>query len=286
MVLTFTIPEPGNKKRVKDVLINLLISEWPLTLSQLHKKIKREYRINTSCQAVYKAISELNSEGVVLKQEKNYSIDLEWIKKLKEFSEHIENNYKEKDTLPLIEGLLKVKSENNVTVLTFNSMLELDKTWLKIKKEYYSKITKPGEITFWEGNHCWWLLVYPELEYDEMELVKKKKVKDFIINHNDTKLDLWTKKFYDMAGIGFKITKSKVNCDLTVFGDTIMQVYWPEELKIKTDEIFEKYDSISNINLHSLLEKIFNKKTKIDLIITKNNEIAEQLKSKIKKEFN
>ena len=286
MVLNLTIPEPGKSGRIKDLIIDILSFEWPFTLSQLHYKITKDYHCSVSCQATYKAIVELMNEGVLSKQEKHYRINLNWVEKLKEFSTQIEKNYKGHEKTPLMEGVLKVKTENNVTIMTFNSLLDLDKMWLNIKKEYYKERAVENEVTFWEGNHCWWLLVYPDLEYSEMELLRKKKVGDFVIVHNANPLDITAKKFYDQAGIKFMFVKNNVESDMTVFGDTIMQVRLPEQLRKKMDEIYLKCKNPSEVDVHTLLKDVLTKNLQINLVLTKNKEIAAQLKQKVLREFN
>ncbi len=286
MVLNLTIPEPGKSGRIKDLIIDILSFDWPLTLSQIHRKITKDYRHSTSYQATYKALVELISENVLLKQDKKYQININWVEKLKEFSTHIENNYKNNEKIPLMEGVLKIKTENNVTILTFNSLLELDKMWLNIKGEYYKNQAIEKEVTFWEGNHCWWLLAYPDLEYSEIELLKKKKVRDFVILHNDTQLDIAAKRFYDCAGIKVKFSKIKVESDMTVFGDTIMQVYLPPQIREKIDELYLKCKNPSDVDIHYLLKEILTKNIQLNLILTKNKEIAEQLKQKALRDFN
>ena len=127
MVLKLTLPEPGKEKRIKDIVIDILIFEWPLSLSKIHKKISSNYSKSGTCQATYKAICELVQEEVLIKRERLYSINLNWVTKIKEFSCHIENNYKNDEKIPLMEGVIKAKTENNITVLTFDSLIELDK---------------------------------------------------------------------------------------------------------------------------------------------------------------
>jgi hypothetical protein len=286
MVLTLTIPEPGKEKRIKDILIDILSFEWPLSLSQLHNRVSKNYNCSTSCQATYKAICELLNEEVLVKQDKNYSMNMKWVDRLKDFANHIESNYHSENKVPLIDGILKAKTENNVTVLTFNSTLEMDKMWMDIKKQYYKNLAIEGDISIWEGSHCWWLLTYPESEYAELEKIKEKKAKHFFINHNNTVLDKSAKKFYTSAGIPFKIKNEPVECDIGVFGDTIMQVYLPKEIRDKIDEVYKKSDSPSEVNIPDFIKNVLNKKVTIQLVLTKNKEIAEQLKQKVVREFN
>jgi len=286
MVLNFTIPEPGQDKRVKDIVIDILSFEWPLSLTQLYNKITKNYSCATSYQSVFKAISELCTSGVLSKNGKSYNINLSWIEKLKDFANHIESNYKGNEKIPLIDGILKAKTDNNVTVLTFNSALEMDKAWINIKKDYYNNLKESGEVTFWEGSHCWWLLIYPEAEYEEIERLKSKKVKHFFINHSNSLLDKYAKKFYDNMNMPFKVSNRKVESDIGVFGDTIMQVSLPSEIKDKIEEIYSKCKNPSEVNIHDFIKKVLTKDTPINLILTKNKEIAEQLKQKVLREFN
>jgi len=265
-------------------VLNLLSFEWPLSSIQIYQRLKKQEGLTCTYQAVYKSIYELIDSGVLIKNKKNYSINLNWLEKLKEFTSHLENNYKHGKNLPLFEGVLKTKKENNTTVLTFESLIDMDKTWMNIKKEYYQNACV-GDTTFWEGNHCWWLLVYPELEYGLLNLVKKKRIKDFNIVHSNTLLDKLSRHFYEKAGIGYKIEKSTVESDITVFGDTIMQVSWPEDLRKELDEIYKKCKSFDEVDIHSLLSKILTKKRSINLILIKNKDLAEQLKRKVLFDF-
>ena len=286
MVLNLTIPEPGKSGRAKDLIIDILSFEWPLTLSQIHNKLNKEYHCGITCQAVYKAITELVNESVISKQDKTYQINLGWVEKIKEFSSHIEKNYRGGNKVPLVDGVLKIKTENNITILTFNSLIELDKMWINTKKEYYKKDLPKGDITLWEGNHCWWLLVYPELEYSEIELMKHKGVNHYMINHGSAPLDKWARGFYGHAGVKFKISKEPSYSDIAVLGDTIMQVSLPSNLREDIEEIYKKCGNNSSVDIPSFIKSILNKKTSINLILSKNKEIAEQLKKKAKNEFN
>jgi hypothetical protein len=286
MVLSLTLPEPGKQKRIKDMIIDILSFEWPLTLTSIYNKVSKDYAHSSTCQATYKAICELLKDGVLVKQDKFYSLNMQWIDKIKEFSKQIEKNYNENEKVPLIDGILKVKTENNVSVLTFNSLLELDKAWIDIKKNYYRNLDKREDVTFWKGSHCWWLLVYPESEFDILEILKKKKVKDFAIIHNSSAMDKLAKKFYDKSGITCKIKNEKIDSDMTVFGDTIMQVSLPEKLRKDLHRIYEKCQKPEEVDIHDLLKNVLTKKNQINLVLTKNKDIADQLKQTVMKEFN
>ena len=287
MVLKLTLPESGNKKRIKDVVIDVLSFNWPLSFSQIHRKIKKDYNYSCSSQATYKAILELQNDGVLTKIEKQYCINLNWIDKIRKFSENIEKNYHGKNKISLVDGISNISTSNNVTVMTFDSLLELDKAWLDIKCQFYKQADKKQkEITFCQANHCWWLLVYPEYEYRELEYLKTKNVRDFVIVHQNTKLDNHAKKFYNNLGIPFKTLNSPLDSDLTVFGDKIMQVTIPKDLRDEIDFVYKNYSKPGEVSVAEFIKKIVGKKRKIELSLIKNKEIADQLKIKVMNEFN
>lgn len=284
MVLTLTLPEPGQHKRVKDAVLDILSFKWPLSSTKICNQIRREYSLGISHQAVHKSLVELVGAGVLCKNEKDYEINLEWVKKIKKFADGIEKNYKNYTGIPIFEGVSKLKAEGDVTTMTFNSLMELDKIWLKIKKDFYENCDE-GEVTFWEGGHCFWLLAYPHEEYSALDILNKKKVKDYVLIHNSKPLDHIAKKFYDQNGIGAKIIEEPATLDMTVFGDKIMQVKLPKDLLDEIEWHYDNHKTIGDIDFPRFMEKVLNRKTKIDLIIIQNKMIADQLKQKVTSEF-
>ena len=277
MVIKLDLPSCGKDKKIKDIIINILSFDWPLTLTQLNNKIKNDFQSNKSYQATYKSLLELLDEGVIIKQNNSYSLNVEWAKKLNEFSLNILNNYQNSEKKPILEGLLKINQNANITFLTFDCLANLDRAWLKIKEDYYKTLDGKKEITVWDGNHCWWLLVYPEWEYNVIKQSKKDCL-SYKTCHNCTVLDKGSKKFYLDSGVKFNFSKKKVGGDMAVFGDTIMQVCLPDELRIEIDKIYNECKSPSEINIPDFIKNVLEKKVKIDLVLTKNKEIADKLK--------
>jgi len=77
-----------------------------------------------------------------------------------------------------------------------------------------------------------------------------------------------------------------VDSDMTVFGDTIMQVSLPEKLRNDLHRIYEKCKKPEEVDIHDLLKNVLTKKNQINLVLTKNKDIADQLKQTVMKEFN
>jgi chromosome condensin MukBEF complex kleisin-like MukF subunit len=97
------IPILTKGKSTKDKIIDLLSSEWPLSLKRIYGKLKKRYGINISYQATHKAINELVEEKVLQKVKKEYKLNIEWVNNLERFSKKIKDIYLKKERIPYIE---------------------------------------------------------------------------------------------------------------------------------------------------------------------------------------
>ena len=75
-MLELSIPQLGEEsKNVKDLVFTILSHEQPLSIIQLTNKIKKQYRVNITYQAVRKAVDMLVEKEALTKKGKVYSIN-------------------------------------------------------------------------------------------------------------------------------------------------------------------------------------------------------------------
>ncbi|MFH1054144.1 MAG: hypothetical protein V1740_07030 [Candidatus Woesearchaeota archaeon] len=99
MEIHITLPEYGKKgKSVKDLVVSILVHKHPLSVNELHKQIKWQYRHSVSYQAVHKAVNELilNDvlENVIDKDGKNVEISKKWVNNIIKFGKVLGDNYR------------------------------------------------------------------------------------------------------------------------------------------------------------------------------------------------
>ena len=82
-----------NKKTVKELIIDVLKDEWPLTLKLIYNKLKKEYQSSVTYQAVFKAVNELLKDKVLIKTAKTYSINMKWVDDLINNAREIKAKY-------------------------------------------------------------------------------------------------------------------------------------------------------------------------------------------------
>ncbi len=80
-------------KTVKEKVIFLLSSEFPLTVKELRSKIKSQFGESVSYQSVHKELNRLIQEEIVICEKKKYLLNTEWIKQVSLFSDLILSSY-------------------------------------------------------------------------------------------------------------------------------------------------------------------------------------------------
>ena len=98
MVFELTLPGWGNRKDTKDLIITLLLEEYPLNIRQIWRRMRKKFGKDISYQAVYKAVISLYETGVLNKNSGCYEISIDWVFRLKAFSSRAEMICLEKDS--------------------------------------------------------------------------------------------------------------------------------------------------------------------------------------------
>jgi len=106
VLLLVTSPGQVNGEgKVKDVIVNVLKSQWPLSLKEIYFAVVKQYCLSVSHQAVFKALKNLVENKVLVKQERKYCLSIEWIRGVKQFGISLEEAYTQPE-----EGLLQSKT--------------------------------------------------------------------------------------------------------------------------------------------------------------------------------
>lgn len=86
------------KRNVRETIISILSREFPLSIKKIYNKVKREHSLNVTYQAVFKIIKEMLDDNILEKSEKEYKLNINWIKDLENELEIIKRNYVENNT--------------------------------------------------------------------------------------------------------------------------------------------------------------------------------------------
>jgi len=94
MNFRLTLPEHGAEGRtVMDLVVSILAYKHPLSANEILDEIKNQYKVKVTYQAVHKSLNILMKEKVVVKEDKSFKLDIEWIKSLERFYESLTVSY-------------------------------------------------------------------------------------------------------------------------------------------------------------------------------------------------
>lgn len=91
--------------KVKGAVVAILSCRWPLSLKSIYSAVTRQYALHVSYHAVHKALNQLAAKGVILKENNEYCLNLEWIEKIKCFTASLEKAYA-KEQQPVLQTTL------------------------------------------------------------------------------------------------------------------------------------------------------------------------------------
>ncbi len=253
---------------LKDRVILLLGNNASLNLKQIHSFLAKESGKSVSNQAVHKLLTELSTKGVVLKNEKKYSLNHKWVDNTKKFFEHVEkdNNAKRKEIL--------------ATVIENNSYYGWGRNLLQFLAEETDKGLVKDPFLF--SKHLPWILV---LQKDDFEWFKKIATIPWnVLCRENNLFDQAMAVFY--SKIGHKVvlgTKYESHCDIMIYGNKVLQIFFPEKLKQILDHETKSLKDISQLLTPYYKEIMYRQDMKTKTIVIEDQELADNLRQDMKK---
>lgn len=81
------------KRGVREATIEILSREFPLSVKKIYNKVKKEYNLSVTYQAVFKTIKEMLSENIIKEENKEYLINIIWINELENELNRVKQKY-------------------------------------------------------------------------------------------------------------------------------------------------------------------------------------------------
>ncbi|MBU0472344.1 MAG: hypothetical protein KKF89_05680 [Nanoarchaeota archaeon] len=286
-MLELSIPQIGDETRnAKDLVFTILTKESPLSLIELSNKIRTNYTLHLTYQAVRKAVDKLHEQGVLKKNGKRYSISKEWVMSLRSFFDKLLLNYESGKKSHTFTAEL---AKENYAVYTFDNLLDLDYFWGDMLM-YVAKHIGEDEpkIAMNCGTNVWWLLINLGRETSIYVNHTKNKIDTYFLWLKDYPLNHWAVGIYEELGFKSKVLELPDADDfmtLDTIGDTVIQVVYSKEIAIKIKNFFEKYKTTQEMSMKEITE-LAHSKCEIKFIVFKNPTIAKNIRDTYIKYFN
>lgn len=272
-----------SKKTLHDIILLILAKEFPLTIGEISKRIKKNFKIKLTFQAIRKSILILKERKILEEKEKKYSIKKSYILETRQFSDQLLRNYYlgEKN-----KALPTWYPEEKYTEYIFKNLLQADKFWGEIVLDWARNLKENDEKEFYfHGPHCWYPFGHLGTENDFLRELNEHGVKCYYLVDSNTRLDKWIKSFYEDCHAKYiTINNNQIKSALGIFGNFIIQFDYTDSIFKELDDIFKKTNNIEDISL-SRIALLLKKESKVNLTVTNNKMIAQKLKNELKVNF-
>jgi len=106
-----------NISKLKDLIIEVLSTNYPLTARKIHQQIIRNHSISVSYQRIHKILRELVEYGVLKELEREYLINIEWLDQMIELGERIKRVYLNRPNIMGEETMRLTVSDNSYSLI-------------------------------------------------------------------------------------------------------------------------------------------------------------------------
>jgi hypothetical protein len=270
------------KGSTKDEIIGILTYNWPLSIRKIYFCLKKQ-GLKVGYQAVYKAVKEMLDEGILIRENDGYLLNMGWIKDIHNQTEMIRVNYFSKERSLLFHD--EKKGSSAVQVFIFNNWFDFEKYAYYLQKDLILK-SKEKQIICAHHYHEWRPMFYLRAEYNWVRNLIDKGHRVYTLCSGESVLDIWAAKFYNSIGGKVKIGQRVAEpADVIVFGDMVIQAYIPSELKEALDRELRKIKRVEELDSDYLIKNVFEKESTIKVIINHDRNLAKQIRDQILKKF-
>ncbi len=271
MAVNLMLPKvKGQNATPKDLIVTILSEEWPLSAKEIHSKLTKGYSLALTYRATHKTITQLAEQGVLKKNMKDYELNKDWISQIHAFSERLQHDYSGK--------VPRDKITYDTTNVTFSTLWDMYVFALDtLENRFFDHTNRGIGSVQWRHLWNWFPLAFSKKEYDQ--IVKATQMyNNRIITSSEHPIDKWVGAFYDKLGWKVKYGVPVADAfDIYVPGDTVVQVFFAENVENALNDLFSNLKDPKDLDLEEFYSSVAYKKTKIDLVITRNAEVANRI---------
>ncbi len=269
-----------NPKNIEEYIL-FFLQKGSLKTTELLKNIKVK-RPGTTKQALYKVITKLKEDEVIVVRSKYISLSHLWINKMSEYFNTAKHLYTTEGAPS--EDFLQLEDGDKITY-TFKNPNITDMFWSHAFS-ILSEITIQPICLY--NPHEWFMLGRYESERKLFDNIRSRNKKLFLITANKDELDKSVSKEFDNKNLFYYMLGEnlfpKDNYYLNIFDDFIIEV-WIDKKTSDLIDTFYKEHKVFNQEAEEKLKKILEKRGKNKMVISRNKHKADKLHKIFKKYF-
>lgn len=271
----------NNKNNISSIVLNIL-RDGPVKISDLIVKIK-EIRKGTTKQGIYKVLSKLLNDEIIVISKKVVSLNILWLDKMYEFFTLAENAYSKVSFAP---GQILSLSDGDRIQYSFKTTVFADSFWNHTLL-LLNKVIDPSEPLLIYNPHWWFIM---GRENSEKILMRKiTSYRQFLIAVAGNKpLDKIMFKYFDNNMSQYYLIGKNLfginNYYVNIMGDILIEVWLNKTVSRAIENIYNQYTSINNEVINKI-QNVINMKNRSKIVISKNTKKLKRIKNKLEKFF-
>ena len=257
----------GQPKTAKSAIIQKLSKQWPMSTKTLANCLQKEFALNVTYQAVHKALNQLEDEKVIGRTEKGYQLHEEWIASISKLSQDISKKYSRNEPLTFDKEIIQMNFTKWIDAGRFVSF------------DFMEGAPNPdGKVVVTGWMHVWPVNTVSIEEMQRLAEVAKKEKQYFICPRNTTLDTIFAGYLEKIYKRNLTAVPTVLDHDYVVKGDFVAQVYYEKSFYDKVNTFYNQTKDANTID-YSKLQKLVTEKTIVHVVILRNSELAEKLRS-------
>ncbi len=255
-----------------------LVARHPeITMSELHERLRKTYKLKTSLQHLYRVVTQMEEEQVLVKMKGKVSLNLMWASYLSFYAERARRAAAQSvaahANIPLKDG------ERRKYVAA--SLQEVEAIWNHLLVQLYHAVG--GQTLHKYYSHAWWLLGKQAHDVGFYRELSSRGIRCQWLFGNDTPLDragaqklkqIFTTVITDMPGF------PKEGYNLNVYGDYVLECILPDKLAADLGAFFRGTASPDEFDADAFLDLCV-RRTPCTVTVWRNAAQAQALRDKI-----
>ncbi|MBI4162624.1 MAG: hypothetical protein HY513_02995 [Candidatus Aenigmarchaeota archaeon] len=254
-----------NNKSTKEVIIEILSKEWPLSARKIYYTITKSHNLSISYQATHKALKELLQQNTIIKNQNGYQLHADWINKMNEFGQRVKKDYENNS------GETKT-----VQKLVFKTPID----FIKFHFGFLEKLIETeGKVDF--VFFCRHVISSPPLAVSGDDYKKLKKIMSkcnwTIVSNSSTPFDNWAANYWKKLGVKVKLGfETPTNGMMVINNDYVFDIRMSKKSRDEWDHLVNS--KAKDFDINSMTEVLLSEKSKMIVFITKDKELADTLR--------
>jgi hypothetical protein len=264
---------------LEDLIVKCLAHRAQVSAVWIKENVRARYGQTFTTQAIYKGLSKLQAEGVVVRLKKHYSLTLSWSMRFVTLADMIHEVYLAKSPLNLL--LSEKVTKKAWRCSDFSKVANL---WLQTR---LALLRHTGESSFFEWQpHPWLDLLQGEMHRQYLQTLASCRYSGHVIVGGTEKIDRAIVKRWGSRVITASFDKETFrdmpSQYLSVVGDFIFSV---EVAPVHHNALTRLCREVSMSGDISLVEPFFKKKAKFAVKLEENSRKAKSLTKRFRDYF-